>query len=182
MVSALYVVWHCPVFRAKCNNVKCNSPNAIHVEFQQNENLALKKWGGRIRREHVQERKRIRGPLLVSVPALRDAHNIKNLAKGRWGDTAYLLGGWSGKRKEGSLDKWTPNLKMVNATIRFAEATERLDNNRWKHREEEDRASDRQDGDSEESDEGGEGRERRIAFREGRKDRLGTAANFSVSA
>ena len=92
---------------------------------------------------------------------LRDAHNIKTLAKGRWGGTAYLLGGWSGERKDGALDNWTPNLKMVNATIRFAEATERLNNNRWRHREEEDRGSDRQGGSSGGSDEEVEDGERR---------------------
>lgn len=42
------------------------------------------------------------------LPALRDAYNIQKLAKGRWGDTAYLLGGWSGERKDGALENWTP--------------------------------------------------------------------------
>ena len=69
--------------------------------------------------------------------------------------------GWSGERKDGALDNWTPNLKMVNATIRFAEATERLNNNRWRHREEEDRGSDRQGGSSGGSDEEVEDGERR---------------------
>ena len=32
---------------------------------------------------------------------LREEHKIKRLAKGRWGDTAYLLGGWAGERKDG---------------------------------------------------------------------------------
>ena len=58
---------------------------------------------------------------------LREEHKIKRLAKGRWGDTAYLLGGWSGERKDGALQSWKPNLKVVKATIKFVEATERLD-------------------------------------------------------
>lgn len=51
---------------------------------------------------------------------------------------------------------------MVNATNTFAEATERLDNNTWRRKEDEDRGSDRQDGSSEESNEEGEGGERRL--------------------
>lgn len=74
-----------------------------------------------------------------------------------------MLGGWSGERKDGVLDKWTPNMKMVNATIRFAEATERLDYNRWRYEEEEDRISERQEVDSELSDGEAERGERRDA-------------------
>ena len=51
----------------------------------------------------------------------------------------------------------------TNATIGFAEATGRLNNNRWRHREEDDGRSNRQNWSSEESDEeaeGGEGRDR----------------------
>lgn len=69
-----------------------------------------------------------------ALRALRDIHNMKKLAKGRWGDTAYLLGGWLGEKKNRALDNWILNLKIVNATIRFAEATERLDNNRWREK------------------------------------------------
>ena len=72
---------------------------------------------------------------------LREEHKIKRLAKGRWGDTAYLLGGWSGERKDVALESWNPNLKMVNATIKFVGATERLNNNRWRHREEDEEKS-----------------------------------------
>ena len=60
---------------------------------------------------------------------MREEHKIKRLAKRRWGDIAYLLGGWT-------LQSWKPNLKAVNTTIKFVEAMERLDNNRWRHREE----------------------------------------------
>ena len=72
---------------------------------------------------------------------LSEEHKIKRLAKGRWGDTAYLLGGWSGERKDGALQSWKPNLKVVNATIKYVEATERLDNNRWRQREEDEAES-----------------------------------------
>lgn len=40
-----------------------------------------------------------------------------------------LVGGWSGKRKDGAVESWKPDLKMVNATIKFVEANERLKNN-----------------------------------------------------
>ena len=50
---------------------------------------------------------------------LADSHN-------RWGDTSFLLGGWSGIVKDGELGKWKPNLPMVSATIKFAEDTGRL--------------------------------------------------------
>lgn len=76
---------------------------------------------------------------------LREAHEIKNLAKGWWDDIAYLLGGWSEESKDGALHSWKPNLKMVNAIIKFVEATERLDNNRWRHREEDEEESNRGD-------------------------------------
>ena len=48
---------------------------------------------------------------------LREAHRIKILAKGRWSDTANLLGGRSGERKDRALHGWKSDLKMVNATI-----------------------------------------------------------------
>lgn len=48
---------------------------------------------------------------------LRGAHKIRSLAKSRWGNTAYLLGRWSGERKNVVLHNWKPNLKIVNATI-----------------------------------------------------------------
>lgn len=52
---------------------------------------------------------------------LADRHN-------RWGDTSFLLGGWSGSRKDGDIEKWKPDLAMVAATINFAVKTRRLDN------------------------------------------------------
>lgn len=63
---------------------------------------------------------------------LREARKIQSDAGG---DTAYLSGGWSGERKDGALHSWKPDLKIVNATIKFVEATERLNNNRWRRRE-----------------------------------------------
>lgn len=83
---------------------------------------------------------------------LREEHKIKRLAKSRWGDTAFLLGGWSGERKDGILESWKPNLKMVNATIKFVEVTKRLNNNRWKQREDEEESN----GEEGRDDEGGE--------------------------
>ena len=46
----------------------------------------------------------------------------------RWGDTTFLLGGWSGPNKNGELSKWKPNLQAVTAAIRFAIPTARLTN------------------------------------------------------
>lgn len=43
------------------------------------------------------------------LPALRDAQNIKKLAKDRWGDTAYLVRGWSRGRKDGAVDNLKPS-------------------------------------------------------------------------
>lgn len=76
---------------------------------------------------------------------MREAHKMRSLAKSRWGDTAYLLGGWPGERKDGALHNWKRNLKVVNATIKFVEATERLNNNRWRQREEDEEESNRGD-------------------------------------
>lgn len=64
---------------------------------------------------------------LFRCPALgrtrRDIHNIKELDKGRWGDTSYYI--VRRKRKDGALGELTghQNLKMISATnlsIRFA--------------------------------------------------------------
>lgn len=79
---------------------------------------------------------------------LREEHKLKRLAKGRWRDTAFLLGVRSGERKDEVLESWKPNLKMVNATIKFVEATERLSNNRWQHREEDEEERDDEGGES----------------------------------
>lgn len=35
------------------------------------------------------------------------------------GDTSYTLGGWSGNGKDGSLNTWKPNSKVIKATINF---------------------------------------------------------------
>lgn len=67
---------------------------------------------------------------------VRATHKIRELAGNRWGDTGYLLGGWSGEGKDGILAKWKPRLEMVNATINFAIATGRLDYDRDKRNEE----------------------------------------------
>lgn len=51
---------------------------------------------------------------------------IRRLAGTRWGDTSYLLGGWSRPSKDGLFEKWKPNAEMINATIQFAANTTRL--------------------------------------------------------
>lgn len=57
---------------------------------------------------------------------------IRRLAGRRWGDTSYLLGGWSGEIKDGPLKDWKPTTEMVTATINFAIATKRLEDRREK--------------------------------------------------
>lgn len=46
----------------------------------------------------------------------------------RLGDTSYLLGGWSGCKKNGDFSLWRPNLKAITSAIKFAIATGRLTN------------------------------------------------------
>lgn len=60
---------------------------------------------------------------------------IRRLAGRQWGDTSYILGGWSGEIKDGEVVKWKPANDMVTATINFAIATGRLEDKR-KGREE----------------------------------------------
>lgn len=50
-------------------------------------------------------------------------HELKRLAANRWGDLAYILGGWSNERKDGPLDKWVPSKAAISAIINFAIAT-----------------------------------------------------------
>ena len=66
---------------------------------------------------------------------------IRRLAGHRWGDTWYLLGGWSGDQKNGALAKWKPTNEMVTATINFAIAPGRLEDKR-EEREERDSSDD----------------------------------------
>ena len=63
---------------------------------------------------------------------------IRRLAGRRWGDTSYLLGGWSGEQKDGELAKWKPSNEMVTATINLAIATGRLEDRREERVESED--------------------------------------------
>lgn len=67
---------------------------------------------------------------------VRVTHKIRELAGNCWGNTSYLLEGWSGKGKDGTQAKWKPRLEMVNATINFAIATGRLDYDRDKRNKE----------------------------------------------
>ena len=62
---------------------------------------------------------------------------FKRLAANRWGDLSHALGGWSGERKDGPLDKWTPSTAMVSATVNFAIATGRLEDRKDEENEEE---------------------------------------------
>lgn len=55
---------------------------------------------------------------------------IRGLAGPRWGDTSYLLGGWSGPVKDGLFERWKPNAEMITATIQFAINTTRLNDKR----------------------------------------------------
>lgn len=76
---------------------------------------------------------------------LADDHN-------RWGDTSFLLGGWSGVSKDGELSKWKPNLAIVTATIKFIADTGRL-NVKKDTKEERQRESDSDDSDESEEEE-----------------------------
>lgn len=55
---------------------------------------------------------------------------IRRLAGRRWGDTSFMLGGWSGVKKDGEVVKWKPANEMVIATINFAIATGRIEDKR----------------------------------------------------
>ena len=55
---------------------------------------------------------------------------LRRLAGRRWGDTSYMLGGWSGEKKDGEVVKCKPANEMVIATINFAIATGRLEDKR----------------------------------------------------
>ena len=46
----------------------------------------------------------------------------------RWGDTSFLVGGWSGPSKDGEEQAWKPNKEAVWTTINYAISTGRLDN------------------------------------------------------
>ncbi len=62
---------------------------------------------------------------------------FKRLAANWWGDLSYVLGGWSNERKDGPLDKWTPQTAMISTTINFAIATGQQEDRRNEHDEEE---------------------------------------------
>ena len=72
--------------------------------------------------------------MYVGVTNLRQ--EFKRLAANRWGDLSYALGGWSNERRDGHLDKWTPQTAMVSATINFSIATGRLEDRSDECREE----------------------------------------------
>ena len=68
---------------------------------------------------------------LFRCPLWSDSRReIRQLAGPRWGDTSYLFRGWSGPQKDGPFEKWAPNTEKINATIRFALSTTRLNDNR----------------------------------------------------
>lgn len=58
-------------------------------------------------------------------------------------------------------------MRVVNATIKFVEATDRLDNNRWRQREEDAAESNRGEEGSEEGEESQSERERPLQGRKG---------------
>ncbi len=39
---------------------------------------------------------------------------------------SFLLGGWSGLKKDGQISKWKPKLQAVSAAIRLTKVTGRL--------------------------------------------------------
>lgn len=58
---------------------------------------------------------------------------LKRNVPDRWGDIAYMLGGWSdwvdrgtGKGKDGPRDKWKPNIGVIKNVVQFAITTGRL--------------------------------------------------------
>ena len=55
-----------------------------------------------------------------------ERRNLMEAARPRWGDVAYLLGGWSGEAYDGERQKWSPDAKVVTATIKFVQATKRM--------------------------------------------------------
>lgn len=79
---------------------------------------------------------------------------MKHLADSynRWGDTSFLLGGWSGVVKDGELSKWKPNLPMVSASFKFAENSGRLN----VKRDEDQRQEESESEDGNESEDGAE--------------------------
>ena len=58
---------------------------------------------------------------------------MKLTSKARWGDMAFWLGAWSGRREsdgkyvDREKDKWKPNLDPLKDILAFAKATERLE-------------------------------------------------------
>jgi hypothetical protein len=51
----------------------------------------------------------------------------------RWGDLAYALGGWSGRRDgrtsklmDGARERWKPNMKVLMAVIQYVKGTKRF--------------------------------------------------------
>ena len=61
------------------------------------------------------------------------ASTISNSWLHRWGDLAYALGGWSGRRDRGTdqlvdrtHERWKPNIKVLKAVIQYIKATKRF--------------------------------------------------------
>jgi hypothetical protein len=51
----------------------------------------------------------------------------------RWGDLAYALGGWSGRKDRGTdrlvdrpRERWKPNMKVLKAVIQYVKTTKRF--------------------------------------------------------
>jgi hypothetical protein len=70
---------------------------------------------------------------LVCQQWVKEREELRVVAGRRVGDIPFLLGGWrikkdsKGQFVDGLKEKWIPDLKVVKATIRFFEQTERLD-------------------------------------------------------
>jgi hypothetical protein len=62
-----------------------------------------------------------------------ERRNLRETIGGRWGDLAYALGGWSGRKNRGTQQyvdgpckRWKPNMKVLKAVIQYVKATKRF--------------------------------------------------------
>ena len=71
---------------------------------------------------------------LFHCPQWENERNRLREAMGdRWGDLAYALGGWSGRRDkrtnrpvDGPKERWKPNLAVLKAVIQYVKTTQRF--------------------------------------------------------
>jgi len=71
---------------------------------------------------------------LFYCPKWRSERNkLREAMADRWGDLAYALGGWSGRRDrrtgkfvDGKQERWKPNVKVLKAMIQYVKDTKRF--------------------------------------------------------